>query len=269
MENPRSTTSDVVSIGTRHSWKPDFKALASQRLRQAREALGLDQSAFTTLMNGKVAGWSLNEAALARMERGTVAPPGDLLLAAVAAESGALIAPPGALFDAVPHSFPAAALNGVWVTAYEFKHDGAVMHHADIAHVTADDGGRRLRIVNNPPEPRTEGRTRGFGNEIDAVLAGRHVVGQWKNTTDARYFGSVQLGVEPGENVMDGYYTGLASDVAVSSARWRWIRLDVPAGIGLSQVMLRDPAEVHAVVMDHSFDAPISLNGVAETGEEQ
>lgn len=268
MENPRSTAGDIVSIGTRHSWKPDFKALASQRLRQAREALGLDQPAFTTLMNGSVTGWSLNETALTRMERGTVAPPGDLLLAAVAAESGTLIAPPGALFDAVPHSFPASALNGMWVTAYEFRHGGEIMHHADIAHVTAD-GGRRLRIVNNPPEPRTEGRTRGFGNEIDAVLAGRHVVGQWKNTTDARYFGSVQLGVEPGENVMDGYYTGLASDVAVSVARWRWIRLYVPPGVALSQVMLRNPVEVHAVVMNHSFDAPISLDGVIEAGEER
>jgi len=257
-----SLRSDVVSIGSRGGWRPDFKAVAGQRLRRAREGLGLDRAAFTALMNGRLTGWTLSETALARMELGRGAPPGDLLEAALAAAGGITGAGPGALLEQVPHSFPASALTGLWVTSYEFRHGDRVMHHADVAHVSAD-GERGLRAVNSPPEPRTEGRSRGFGNEVEAVLAGRHVVGTWKNTTDARYFGSVHLAVEPGENVMDGYYTGLASDVSVSLARWRWVRLDA-VDADLPGVALTDPAAVHAVVMGHSFDAPISLDDIGE-----
>ena len=72
--------------------------------------------------------------------------------------------------------------------------------------------------MNHPPEPRSEGRGTPFRNEIDAALAGRHLIGEWRNTSDTRYYGTLQLAVLPGETVMEGYYTGVGSDIEVSPA---------------------------------------------------
>ena len=58
---------------------------------------------------------------------------------------------------------------------------------------------------------------RPFRNEIDAELAGRHLIGEWRNTSDTRYYGTMQLAVLPGEIVMEGYYAGVGSDVEVST----------------------------------------------------
>ena len=173
---------------------------------------------------------------------------------------------PALLLDTVPHSFPAAALAGPWVTAYQFTHAGQVMAHADIATVTAESD-RHVRVVNHPPGPRTEGRSVPFLNEIAAELAGRHLIGLWRNTSDARYFGSLHLAVLPGETVMEGIYTGLASDVTVSSGPWRWVRLD-PASLpgDLSRVTLQDPAAVREAAPGHGENnGPLRL---ADIGEE-
>lgn len=173
----------------------------------------------------------------------------------------------GTLLDPVPHRFPAGALAGYWVTCFQFLQHGETPRcHADIACVSAASE-RHIRAVNHPPEPRTEGRALPFRNEIEAQLAGRHVVGTWKNTSDTRYFGTVQLAVLPGETVLDGHFTGVGSDIAVSLGRWKWVRLDpgsVPPA-GLAGVSLREPSDIYSLVMDRSqYDAPLALDDVRE-----
>jgi hypothetical protein len=245
--------SNVIGIGSRSGYTPDFHGIAADRLKAARESLGEDRVTFAATLTGLL-GWPVTETALARWEKGVI-PPADVLLAAEAAAKGVLIAPPGTLLGLVPQSFPATALEGPWVTSYRFTHAGQLCHHADIAVVTAESD-RHLRAVSLTG--RTEGRAVPFANEIEAQLASRHWTGWWKNTSDARYFGQVHLAVLPGETVMDGYYTGFASDIAVSCARWRWVRLgaDHPE----DGVTLAEPAAIHELVMNRSeYDGPLTL----------
>jgi len=176
---------------------------------------------------------------------------------------------PATVLGLVPPGFLADALNGYWVTCYEFRsggQDGTPHHHADIARVTAESD-RRIRAVNHPPEPRTEGRANPFRNQIEAELAGRHLIGHWKNTSDTRYFGSVHLAVLPGETVIDGYYTGVGSDIEVSVARWKWVRLGAGSlgSADLQEIVLREPSMLYDLVMNRSqFDAPLALADVRE-----
>jgi hypothetical protein len=256
----RPGSGEVVNLTARSVARLGYKRAASADVARARAHLGMTRSEFAEYLSGEL-GAEVTAEMVAYWED-VDAPLGEVLKACWAVTGGATAS--GSLLDDVPRSFPASALAGPWVTAYEFRHGDRVLHHADVAHV-GTDGDRRIWAVNSPPSPRTEGRTRGFGNEIEAELAGRHLVGLWRNTTDARYFGSLQLAVEPGENVMDGYYTGLASDVTVSVARWRWVRLDVAEGADLPAAALLDPAAVFAAVMGQSFDAPIKLADI--TGE--
>ena len=51
--------------------------------------------------------------------------------------------------------------------------------------------------ANDSPQPRTEGRSAPFRNAIEAQLAGRHLIGTWRNGSDTRYFGTMQLAVLP------------------------------------------------------------------------
>lgn len=173
----------------------------------------------------------------------------------------------GVLLGSVPHSFPVDALNGPWVTCYEFRPGGGTLQcHADIAHVAAVSD-RQIRATNHPPAPRTEGRATPFRNEIEASLASRHLVGHWKNTSDTRYFGSIHLAILPGETVMEGYYTGVASDIAVSAGRWKWVRLEPESlsGTALPEVILREPSVLYDRVMKHSQnDAPLTLADIRE-----
>lgn len=171
----------------------------------------------------------------------------------------------GTILGSVPSSFQAETLGGYWVTVYEFKHGGqddTPQHHADIAHITAQSE-RRIQAVNHPPEPRTEGRASPFRNQIEAELVSRHLIGQWRNTSDTRYFGAVHLAVLPGEITMVGYYTGFGSDIAVSVAHWKWVRL--ADGDDFQGIALREPSAVYDLVMQHSqYDGPIALADVSE-----
>ena len=173
----------------------------------------------------------------------------------------------GTVLGSVPNSFRAEALSGHWVTCYQFHHGGQdnLRYHADIGYITAESE-RRIQAVNNPPEPRTEGRAIPFHNQIEAELVSRHLIGHWRNTSDTRYFGSVHLAVLPGETVMDGYYTGFGSDIEVSVARWKWVRLEIGfEGADLQGIVLREPSALYDLVMDRSqFDAPLTLADVRE-----
>lgn len=172
----------------------------------------------------------------------------------------------GRLLESVPHSFSADALHGAWATCYQFTHNQTPKYHADIAHLTAESD-RRIRATNHPPAPRTEGRVSPFHNEIEAQLANRHLIGHWKNTNDTRYFGALHLAVLPGETVMEGYYTGFVSDIQVATGYWKWVRLEPGSlsGVDLSEVVIREPAALYALVENHSqYDAPLALATVEE-----
>jgi hypothetical protein len=248
-------SAEVVSIGTR---RPDYSGIACGQVAAARHALGLDHQDFAALIGGKL-GWDVLPETIAAWED-DVTPPGDVLIALQGDAPGFAVP----LLAGVPAAFPAEALAGPWVTCYQFAHAGTPRYHADIAQVTIGPGDR-VRAVNHPPEPRSEGRPRPFRNEIDAGLAGRHLIGVWRNTSDLRYFGSLQLAVLPGEIVMEGWYTGVGSDIEVSTGFWKWVRLDpdsVP-DTGLAGIALREPAALHDLVMSYSqYGAPLMLADV-------
>jgi hypothetical protein len=158
-------------------------------------------------------------------------------------------------------------LQGPWLTSYRFSRDQS-KRHVDIAHVEAVSD-THLIAKNGPPEPRTEGHVLPFRNVIEARLTSRHLVGQWKNTNDTRYFGTLHLAVLPSEVVMEGYYTGLASDIEVSMGQWKWIRLDPLslADVDLAAVKLREPGLLDDLISSYTqYDAPLLITAVVEEG---
>jgi hypothetical protein len=207
----------------------------------------------------RLVGWVVRPESVRNWEGGAN-PPGDVLWISLAATGGVPPADAG-LLDPVPQAFPAATLAGPWVTAYRFTHAGVPHYHADVAHVTAE-GERLIRAVNHPPDPRTQGRASPFRNEIEGRLFGRHLLGTWRNVSDHRYYGALQLAVLPGETIMDGCYAGVASDIAVSFERWRWVRLDDAdfAGTALGQ-----PSAVYEIVMSRTQDdPPLTVDDIRE-----
>lgn len=166
------------------------------------------------------------------------------------------------LLGAVPQGFHAVALEGHWLTCFQFPHAGQTLCHADVVTVTAASSSE-MRARNYPPEPRTEGRSMAFRNEIEARLASRHLIGYWRNTSDTRYFGTLHLAVLPGETVMEGYYTGLASDIAVSMGPWKWVRI-APAD-GIAAAKLAGPRALWELVSTHGQDGtPLTLDDIRE-----
>lgn len=256
MSSAHDVSADVVSLTARRSYRADYKGLACAQVRAGRERLGLGHDEFAEYLSGLL-GRKIPAQLAKRWEQSNI-PPGDVLLAS----NGQM--PSRSLLETVPPAFPAGALAGPWVTCYQFDHGGKPHHHADIAVITATSGSR-IRAVNHPPEPHSEGRARPFRNEISATLAGRHLVGEWVNTSDTRYYGSVQLAVHSGEAVMEGIYAGVGSDVEVSEGDWKWVRLEVPPGADLAGITLRDPVALYELVMSRSCnDAPLTLDDVRE-----
>jgi DNA-binding transcriptional regulator YiaG len=280
----RVGSGEVVSITARSAYRPDYKRVACGQVLAAREKLGMDHDEFAGYL-GDLLGWTVTGEAAELWEQGST-PPSDVLVAcavivhqapgevlafpqsATAGETAALLAAemPGAtLLGSVPESFPASQLSGPWVTCYQFGHAGELRHHADIAQITAGSD-RSIRAGNHPPEPRSEGRAKPFRNMIEAELAGRHLIGHWRNTSDTRYFGSLHLAVLPGEMVMEGYYTGVGSDIQVSTGYWKWVRLEPGSLVeaDLAAVALREPAALYDIVMHSQYDAPLTLADVRE-----
>jgi hypothetical protein len=253
--DPRPT--GVVNLTARRGYQADYRGLACAQIRADRERLGLGYEDYAEHLSGLL-GRKIPAQLVKRWEHGNV-PPGDVLLA------GSGMTPPASgLLEEVPQSFVADALAGAWVTCYRFSEPAK--YHADIAHLTVTSG-RRIRIANYPPAPRTEGHASPFLNEIEALLVSRHLVGTWKNTSDARYFGSLHLSVLPGETVMEGYFTNFVSDIHVGTGPWKWVRLDHASldGADLRTVTLREPAELYALLEGHSqYDAPLKLTALGE-----
>lgn len=178
---------------------------------------------------------------------------------------GAYVRTRRSVLESIPQSFPATMLGGLWVTSFQFHAEGEIRHHADLTQITAHSS-RRITAQNFPPDPRSEGQVVPFRNEIEAQLANRHVIGHWRNLSDTRYFGSVHLAVLPGEMSMDGYYTGLSSDVEVDSMHWRWMRIDPVSlsGVELPQLVLKEPDTIFGLIQHSSYDAPMALADVVE-----
>lgn len=258
-------TGKVVDLISRPGYGPDFAALARQQIRAARRVAHLSAAEFAAVLTPLV-GWPVSEAAVEGWETDAI-PSGDVLVAAsTVASDGSGVRLPGSLLGSVPHSLPVEALCGPWVTCFRFGPGPSRKAHVDIAQISAESD-RLVRIANHPPTPRSEGRASPFRNDLEAQLANRHLVGQWRNSSDARYFGSFQLAVLPGETVMAGFYTGFGSDIEVSAGPWKWVRLDTDdvASVDLSKVRLRDPSALGALVESHSqYDAPLTLADIEE-----
>lgn len=259
MSSPASA--EVVSLTARAAYRPDLRGVAASQLRGAREKTGAGREEFAGLLSD-LTGWDVDPDLIGPWEHGRGTPPGDILLAARHLAGDETAEPTGILLETVPHSFPAQALAGYWVTCFDFASGGARRYHADVALIQAESD-RCVSITNHSPTPRTEGRVSPFRNEIEARLAGRHLIGSWRNTSDTRYLGSLHLAVLPGEIVMDGYYTGVASDIQVSAGNWKWVRLDTEAS---PEVTLREPSVLHGLIAERSQnDPPLEL---AEIGED-
>lgn len=251
----------VVDLRTRPRYHPDFAALARRRLTAARRTLGLSAAEFADMLTPLV-GYPVTGETVEAWETESV-PPADVLVAADAAipeasGGGQVI---GGVLTTIPQSFSPEVLCGAWVTCFRFGPGPARKAHVDIAHISLSSD-RLLTITNHPPAPRSEGRAVPFRNELEAQMANRHLVGHWRNSSDARYFGTFQLAVLPGETVMDGFYTGFGSDVEVSVGTWKWVRLDPDslAGVDLAAVHLRDPSVLAAHIEAHTqYEAPLTL----------
>jgi hypothetical protein len=254
-----SKPGSVTSLARHPGYRADYGSIAADRVRAARETLRMDREAFATWLTNAVE-WEVTAGAVARWEAGDNVPPADILLAC----NGDVPAP--GILAGVPHSFAADVLSGAWATSYRFS--DPPKYHADIAHVEAVSD-RRVRITNFPPAPRTQGHVFPYRNMIEAELASRHLIGSWKNTSDARYFGAIHLAILPGEMVMEGFYTGLTgdSDIRIITGLWRWVRIEPGSleGADLASVTLRDPAEFYELVEKHSqYDAPLTLTALGE-----
>jgi hypothetical protein len=262
-------TKKVVDLRTRAGYQPDLAALARRRIVAARESLDLSPAAFASMLTPLV-GWPVTPDAVEGWETDST-PPAEVLIAVDSATpvgSNLLDSEQhiGGLLGSIPPSFTAESLNGYWVTSFTFVSGQAQRRHVDVARITAESG-QFMTISNHLPPPRSEGRASPFRNDLEAQLTNRHLVGHWRNSSDARYFGTFHLAVWSGETVMAGYYTGFGSDVEVSTGPWKWLRLEEGsiAGADLSAVHLRDPVELGALIDDHThYDPQLTLTDITQ-----
>jgi hypothetical protein len=164
--------------------------------------------------------------------------------------------------ESIHSAFPVGKLQGSWVTSFTFD---SSKYHADIMKVRVESD--RFRAENYALSPRTDGHDSSpYRHVIVAELVNRHLVGQWRNISDLRYFGSIQLAVLTGEKVMNGYYTSFSNDLEVGTGAWRWARLDESIGkADIRGVRLRSPSEIYALLDKYSeLGRTLALRDVVE-----
>jgi hypothetical protein len=152
-------------------------------------------------------------------------------------------------------------LAGLWVTTFDFDD----IRHVDLSTIVV--ANNVVTAKNSPPEPRTEGQAVGYHNDINLAVFGRHLIGQWRNTSDQYFYGCIHLAVLPGEIIMDGYHTAVLTDTSVTTGRWRWVRVDASSasGIDLRAVKLGEPARLHSIITEHPhYGPPIPLAHLTE-----
>lgn len=156
------------------------------------------------------------------------------------------------LLSSIPSSLNLDHLAGLWATAFVFEE----MRHVDLTTVTVAKNS--VTAMNSPPPPRTEGNAVGFHNDLSLSLAGRHLIGTWRNSSDSYYYGGIHLAVQPSETVMDGYYTSVLTDTQVVANRWRWVRVDPAStvGVDLATVTLAAPEDLYEVLVAYKPAAP-------------
>jgi DNA-binding transcriptional regulator YhcF (GntR family) len=183
---------------------------------------------------------------------------------------GAFVRTRRSVLESVPPSFSTEILKGLWVTCYQFITDGGLASHADIARIVPQSS-RRVTATNYTPAPRTQekGRELAFRNEIEAQLVNRHLIGNWKNVSDTRYFGSIHLAISPGEFVMEGYYTAFLSDIKVAAMPWKWLRIDSAslADVDLPRLTIKDPETVYELLTESTGKASLPISAVTEDGD--
>ncbi|MDA3664553.1 hypothetical protein PFJ02_21405 [Mycobacterium xenopi] len=165
------------------------------------------------------------------------------------------------LLASIPPAVDPAHLAGLWVTAFIFDN----LHHVDLTTITIANNAVTAR--NSPPAPRTEGHAVGFHNDINFSLFGRHLIGQWRNTSDRYFYGTIHLAVLPGETVLDGFHTAVLTDTQVTTGPWRWVRVEPRSahGIDLTAVTLGDPRRLYNVIAAHGhYGPPIPLAQLTE-----
>lgn len=170
--------------------------------------------------------------------------------------------PAGALsvLGSIPPTLDPAAIAGLWCTAYIY----AGARNIDLTTVTTTNAAE-LTATNYMPAPKTEGTATGFQNDITARLFGRHLIGQWRNSSDSYYYGTLHLAAMPGETVLDGYYTSVAADTRIEAGRWRWVRIEPQsaADTDLTTITLADPHHVYDTIFAHTdYGPPIPLTEI-------
>ena len=105
MNGPASSEATVVSLAGRRGYQPDWASMAAARLGSAREKLRMDHDAFAACLSDAL-GYRVEAYCLERWERGLVAPPADVCMAADHAAQDV----PGAAPAAAP--WPPAGIAG-------------------------------------------------------------------------------------------------------------------------------------------------------------
>ncbi|MEE3755311.1 hypothetical protein [Mycobacterium intracellulare] len=166
------------------------------------------------------------------------------------------------LIEAAP-TMSIQELDGLWATAYQFEG----RRHVDLTVIAVSDVHFTAR--NWPPAPRLEGGLLGHRNEISGSIVGRHLIGVWRNSSDRYYCGAVHLAAHPDMSILDGHYTSIVTDTAVTAGQWRWVKVDSQSAgaADLNHVRLNDPATVHDLLFSRGpYSGPIRLGDLVEEG---
>jgi hypothetical protein len=227
MGSTANEAANVVHIGSRPDYRPDFRGLASAQVRAAREKLHLDHEHFAAYL-GRLLGWTVMPGTVARWEEGAV-PPGDVLLAAaVGADDRYGLDPEAAMGVGsgpwIPLADPEAAqgpLSGVWISRYRY--------------ISSSRGGREftsehyvvlIQYANNL-QVRSLPDTAASRVAMDLTVNGQVVTGTWTEQTDpgghyggSTYHGAIQMLVGATADRMTGRWVGYGRDFDVNTGEW-------------------------------------------------
>ena len=225
MGSTANEAANVVHIGSRPDYRPDFRGLASAQVRAAREKLHLDHEHFAAYL-GTLLGWTVMPTTVARWEDGAV-PPGDVVLAAaVAADERYGLDRDEAMGTGpwIPLADPEAAqgpLSGIWLSRYEYVSSGrggetfASEHYAVLIQY-----GSNLQVRSLPESTPSQVR-------MDLTANGQVMTGTWSERTSplgyyegSVYHGACQMLLDPTAHRMTGSWVGFGREFDVNTGPW-------------------------------------------------